>query len=125
MTDEVISTELREFIVKYLDSIAHLEILLLFRASPSIFWTVADTAKRLYTTEQQAAEVLERLHADKLISRHGSTFTYGDHDEQATQIIDRLADVYSRHLIPVTNLIHDKPRRIREFADAFKFKKGR
>jgi hypothetical protein len=40
-------------------------------------------------------------------------------------MIARLADVYARHLIPVTNLIHSKPRRIREFADAFKLRKDR
>ncbi len=44
---------------------------------------------------------------------------------EARQKVDRLASVYSRHLIPVTNMIHAKPRRIREFADAFKFRKDR
>ena len=34
-----------------------------------------------------------------------------------------LAEHYKRHLIPITNLIHAKPRRIRQFADAFKLKK--
>jgi hypothetical protein len=31
----------------------------------------------------------------------------------------------SRHLIPITNMIHGKPRRIREFSDAFKFRRDR
>jgi hypothetical protein len=40
-------------------------------------------------------------------------------------MVDRLADAYARHLIPVTNLIHGKPRRLREFSDAFKIRKDR
>jgi hypothetical protein len=40
-------------------------------------------------------------------------------------VVDRLADAYARHLIPITNLIHDKQRRIREFADAFRIRTGR
>jgi hypothetical protein len=40
-------------------------------------------------------------------------------------MIDRLAESYAKQLIPITNLIHGKPRRIRQFADAFKFRKDR
>lgn len=39
------------------------------------------------------------------------------------QTVDRVAVLYSMYLIPVTNLIHAKPRtRVQEFADAFKLK---
>ena len=40
-------------------------------------------------------------------------------------MVDRTAETYRRQLIAVTNMIHAKPRRIRQFADAFKFKKDR
>ena len=36
----------------------------------------------------------------------------------------RVAELYARYLIPVTQLIHAKPlTRVQEFADAFKLKK--
>jgi hypothetical protein len=39
-------------------------------------------------------------------------------------MVDRLAELYSKYLIPVTHLIHSKPQtRVREFADAFKLRK--
>jgi hypothetical protein len=44
---------------------------------------------------------------------------------EEARMVDRLADAYAKHLIPVTNMIHAKPRRIREFADAFRFRKDR
>jgi hypothetical protein len=40
-------------------------------------------------------------------------------------MVERLAGSYANHLIQVTNLIHGKPRRLREFADAFKLRKDR
>jgi hypothetical protein len=38
-------------------------------------------------------------------------------------IVERLAVLYARYLIPVTNIIHSSPRTIRAFADAFKLRK--
>jgi hypothetical protein len=123
MNENVLSSELRAFILKYLDSIAHLEVLLLVRASPDIQWDVATTAKRLYTSEAQASQVLDRLCADRLLTRSDNAFTYGNLDPKMAQTIDDLANAYARHLIPVTNLIHDKSRRIQEFSNAFRFKR--
>jgi len=39
-------------------------------------------------------------------------------------MVDRIADVYSKYLIPVTNLIHSKPEnKVQKFADAFNLRK--
>jgi len=39
-------------------------------------------------------------------------------------MLERTAEAYAKHLVPVTNLIHSKPKpRIQEFADAFRFRK--
>jgi hypothetical protein len=40
-------------------------------------------------------------------------------------MVDRLAETYSRALIPVTNIIHNNPLRLRKFADAFRFRKDK
>ena len=45
--------------------------------------------------------------------------------DMEAKLVARLSEVYRRHLIPITNLIHSKPRRIREFAEAFKLRKDR
>jgi hypothetical protein len=125
MTDDPIPADLRDFILRYIDSVAHLEALLLLRANPEISWDVPTTARRLYTTEQQAGEVLDRLCADGLLQCENRIYRYQGQSAEHRTMTDRLADAHSRHLIPITNMIHAKPRRIREFADAFKFRKGR
>ena len=125
MTDEPIPADLRDFILRYIDSVAHLEALLLLRANAQAPWDIATTARRLYTTEQQAGDVLDRLCADGLLHRESGIYRYDGQATEHSAMIDRLADAHARQLIPITNLIHSKPRRIREFADAFKFRKGR
>src|SRR5512145_1007592 len=124
MTDEPVPDDVRDFIQRHIDSVAQLEALLLLRANPNQDWTAAGTARRLYATEQEIAEALARLCADGFLGCKADVYRYECAPEQQ-QKVDRLASVYSRHLIPVTNMIHAKPRRIREFADAFKFRKDR
>ena len=125
MTDESIPADLREFILRFIDSVAHLEALLLLRANPQTSWDVPTVAKRLYTSEEQASEVLAQLCVEGLISRESDLYRYAGQPAESLAMIDRLAQYYSKQLIPITNLIHGKPRRIRQFADAFKFRKDR
>jgi hypothetical protein len=125
MADDSIPADLREFILRYIDSVAQLEALLLLRANSQTSWDVATTARRLYTTENQAGEVLAQLCVDGLLTCENDLYRYDRQSQENLAMIDRLAEAYARHLIPITNMIHGKPRRIRQFADAFKFRKGR
>jgi hypothetical protein len=124
MTDELVPDDVRDFIQRHIDSVAQLEALLLLRANPGEGWNAARTAKRLYATEQEIAEVLARLCAHAFLSCKDGIYRY-ECAPEVRQKVDRVASAYARHLIPVTNMIHAKPRRIREFADAFKFRKDR
>jgi hypothetical protein len=121
MTADPVPDDIRDFIQKHIDSIAQLEALLLLRGSPEVGWDTAKAAARLYTSEQEASAVLERLSADGFLTVENGVYRYQCNGQQ--HFVDRLAGLYARHLISVTNLIHAKPRRIREFADAFKLKK--
>lgn len=125
MADEVIPEDLRDFITRYIDSIAQLEALLLLRSNPDERWDIPATARRLYTSEQEAREVLTRLCDNDLVTCEKEIYRYGAGNAELTPMVDRLAEVYARQLIPVTKMIHAKPARIRQFADAFKFRKDR
>jgi hypothetical protein len=120
--DDVIPGDVRDFILRHIDSVAQLEALLLLRANSNENWDAARAAARLYTSEEQINAVLAQLCADGLLSQKDDVYRY-ESSAEAKTTVDRLADVYRRHLIPVTNVIHTKPRRIREFANAFKFRK--
>ena len=125
MADEIIPGDLRDFIGRYIDSIGQLEALLLLRAHPQEGWDARRTAARLYASEAEVVEFLARLCADGLLSCNDAIYRFAPATPELRDMLDRLAAAYARHLIPVTNMIHSKPRRIREFADAFKFRKDR
>ncbi len=125
MADDLIPLEVREFIQTYIESIADLEALLLLARTSGTKWTAASVAKQLYVEEALAAEVLERLCAGRLTQCEDGNFWFNDGPGGQRAIVERLADLYSSHLIPVTNLVHSKPSGARAFAAAFKFRKDR
>jgi Mn-dependent DtxR family transcriptional regulator len=125
MTDDVVASDIRDFLLAHIDSIAQLEALLLLRANPSEPWDAARAARRLYVSERESHEALARLYADGLLSQSEGGFRYTGVAAETARMVDRLAEAYAAHLIPITNIIHQKPGRIREFADAFKFKSKR
>jgi hypothetical protein len=127
MADDVIPADVREFLLARIDSIAQLEALLLLHGAPDAIWSVAEVAKRLYIGEQETGAVLARLAADALAAAVQADlpgYVYRPASPALAQDVDRVAETYRTHLVPVTNLIHGKARtRVREFADAFRLRK--
>jgi hypothetical protein len=127
MTREFIPDDIAQFIVEKIDSVAQLEALLLLRSCPEEKWSVRALSRRLYITEKETADVLAHLQIHGLaINKTGEPllYQYQPSSIELQQKVDRLAEIYARHLLPITNLIHSKPKtRVQEFADAFKFRK--
>lgn len=119
-----IPPDIQEFVLRHIDSIAHMEALLMLWRDPSQAWQHEAVAARLYIRPADAASVLERLAALGLVRKEAGAYRYGGTTAQSDEMVGRLAGLYASHLIPVTNLIHAKREsRIREFADAFKLRK--
>ena len=127
MIGSFIPDDVARFIVEKLDSVAQLEALLLLRRSPEGQWSVQALASRLYIEEKQTVELLTDLCAKGLATATASAprqYRYQPSSTELREIVDRLDEMYSKHLVPITNLIHSKPKpRVQEFADAFKFRK--
>lgn len=127
MTDiNNLSDELRRFIHS-IESVPHLEAMLLLRQGPTQVWDEDALAKRLYLSPQNAAKMLLDLCAYGIcvLGSAGSGFRYAPSNDLGA-LIDQLAIYYASHLIEVTNVIHARNgtgRRTHLFADAFKFKK--
>jgi hypothetical protein len=121
---ESIPDDLVDFLSRYVDSVTELEALLLLRRDPAERWDAPKAAARLYTTEQEAATVLARLQQRAFLAYEGGAFWFDCKDAELEGRVSRLAELYRTHLIPITKLIHAKPQRIREFADAFRFRQG-
>jgi transcription initiation factor IIE alpha subunit len=130
MAEDLIPDDVERFIVDRIDSVAELEGLLLFRGNPETEWTGEMLAQRLYTNREQAENVLSRLDEQGLLASvmkgDSPAYRYRPGSPELAKIVERVAEVYSKYLIPVTNLIHSKPQsKVQQFADAFKLRKGR
>jgi len=125
--NSIIPEDVAQFILQHIDSVAEMEAILLLRENPAQEWTVEELAKRLYTSKEQTAGVVASLCAHGIfvaILTGPPRYRYEPKSNELNQMIDRVAEVYSKHLVPVTNLIHSKPAtRVQEFADAFKLRK--
>lgn len=115
--------DVADFVTRHIESVAQLEAILLLRADPAEGWTAELLSQRLYISEAVGAAVLASLVDCGIAQRDGSSFGYRPNSDHMAKRMDRLAQFYSQQLIPITNLIHSKPRRIQQFADAFKFRK--
>jgi len=125
MADELIPLEVREFVLTYIQSIAQLEALLLLKSKPDVVWNCANVASQLYIDEGQAKEVLDRLCEDGLVSCDADTYRFNSDAPDIGAMVERLATLYRKHLIPVTNLVHSRPSGAQAFAAAFKLRKDR
>jgi hypothetical protein len=123
--DEPVSPPLRAFLLDHIDSVAQLEALLLLRREAKPL-PVAQIARALYVTEANAAEELAALAArGLLIAGEDGMWRYEPAAPETAALIDELAATYARALIPVTNIVHGNPLRLRRFADAFRFRKDK
>ena len=123
MAGDSIPDDVREFVLKYVDSIVELEALLLLRRENMVSWNTATLAERLYISQDVASGVLGRLHGDGFLAADRGNYRYDCATPQLAALTDRTAHVYARQLIPMTHLIHSRTSRIREFANAFKLRK--
>lgn len=110
---------LRAFLLEHIDSVAQLEALLLLRRAGKPL-PAATVAAALYVPEPAAAAELATLQARGLVTVEADGWRY-----LADPMVDLLAETYARALIPVTNIVHGNPLRLRRFADAFKFRKDK
>jgi predicted ArsR family transcriptional regulator len=121
--------EVYSFVLDQVETVPHLEALLLLWNSRPQPWTAENLAKRLYVS----AEFVKLLLQD-LVRRHlivcvqGSPKGYRYESVSAAQdeLMSSLDSTYRRETVRISTMIHSKPSSsVREFARAFRFVKER
>jgi hypothetical protein len=127
MDSAPIPNDIERFLLRHIDSIAQLEALLLFRNESPADWSIDNLAKRLYINEKQTVEIVNELCSSGFVavkSEKPRRYQYQPRSLELGQMIDRVVEVYTRHLVAVTEIIHSKPKnRVQKFADAFRLRK--
>jgi hypothetical protein len=120
------SGEVDRFIAEQIDTVPHLEALLLLWNSRPKAWTVSEMAHALYVHPELAHNILQELLLKNLIQETGTggnSYAYQSSDTRDGFMM-QLDMTYRRDLIRVTRMIHAKaPSALSEFARAFRFTK--
>lgn len=121
--------EVDQFLIDFIDSIPHLESLLLLWNDRPHPWTVERVAARLYVEPDAARRILQDLAREALIEPvpgSAEQYRYQPGSDQEEHLIAAVDATYRRELLRVTTMIHSKgPSAVRAFARAFRFKKER
>ena len=127
MAEFRIPEDVARFVLEQIDSVAQLEALLLLRNDRDKDWNAPALSARLYIGEEETAHVLALLRDRGFVRQSGDDPTVFRYDPVSPELgdkLERLAGIYAKHLVPVTNMIHSKPKpRIQEFADAFRIRR--
>jgi hypothetical protein len=119
--------EVDEFILEQIDTVPHLEALLLLWNSRPRQWSVEHMASALYVSPGVARNILQTLmRRGLLVGGRGTSEWYRYESSQRDSLIQAVEATYRRDLIRLSRMIHSKAAPgIREFAQAFRFTKDR
>lgn len=118
-----------EFILENIDSVPHLEALVLLWNSRPVGWTSEELASRLYIPAEKVTNLLADLVRMQLIAKSAgspSKFSYNPRSEDQDEMMRLVDSAYRRDLVRISTMIHSKTSpSVREFARAFRIKKER
>lgn len=118
-----LAEDLLRFIDQYIDTVPHLEALLLMRQSAPTAWNVDALAARIYVKPAVAKSILDDFVRHGLVRATAAGHAFNEEWDAQQQILPRLAEAYSKRLARVATLIHSRGSRpVRAFARAFQLK---
>ncbi len=120
------SKEVDRFILQEIETVPHLEALLLLWNSRPKEWTVEEMAGALYVAPGTAHSILQRLTRRGLLANPESSesYRYESVSSKRDCLIEAVEAAYRRDLVRISRMIHAAAApAIRDFAEAFRFKK--
>jgi len=118
-----------EFILENIDSVPHLEAIVLLWNSRPVAWSPEELASRLYVDPEKVRALLRDLIRLQLVAESpgsASKFSYFPGSQERDDLMQHLDAAYRRDLVRISTMIHSKASSaVREFARAFRLKKER
>jgi hypothetical protein len=117
------------FILAEIDSVPHLEaLLLLFNSRPKT-WSIDEMGQSIYVRNEVASKILESLVQRNLIAvtaQAPGVYFYSPDDDHRNQLLEDVDAVYRKEVVRISSMIHSKaPAGLRDFARAFRIKKDK
>ena len=118
-----------EYILEKIESVPHLEAVILLWNSRPVGWSAEELASRLYVSSERTAQILQDLIRQQFVQQSAATpprFSYLPRSEEQNDWMFRVDTAYRREIVRISTMLHSKASpSVREFARAFRFKKDR
>jgi predicted transcriptional regulator len=129
MTEPLRDPQVEHFIVEQIDSVPHLEALLLIWNSRPKIWSVNEIARSLYVGHDTAAKILNGLVQRNLIAAvrdSEDSYQYSPASAETDELLKAVDLTYRREVVRISSMIHSKASAgVRDFARAFRFTKDK
>jgi predicted transcriptional regulator len=126
---EISDEEVFRFILHQIDTVPHLEALLLLWRKRPLGFTESELSAQLFVDANTVSEIVKNLQRRELIAATADAsreYRYEAKSAYTDALMQALSDMYSRELISISKLIHSKTASAaQDFARAFKFTKDR
>lgn len=122
--EDRIPRNIDDFIMRYIRSVGHLEVLLFLMRYPERAWTAEEISLEMRTNVSYAEKQLSDL-SGLVVMRDDvpRRYQYDAVDEQH-ELVKKVDELYGSHRHALINAIYSKPiDTIRSFADSFRLKK--
>jgi hypothetical protein len=118
------TADVLRFIADRIDTVPHLEALLLVWESKNSGIGAEELAARIYVSLEASGQILKDLEQRKLVRAAAGEYLFDARWDTTGEFMARIAATYRRHLIRIATLIHAKASpSVREFARAFESNK--
>jgi Mn-dependent DtxR family transcriptional regulator len=122
--DAELSEETLRFLDQQIESLDHLEVLLLLVKEEARALEPLEVGSALGISPVRAARTLEELHGRGLIKREARAFRFGPTRARDAEAARRLASTYREERLAVIHAVSERAlRRLRKFADAFRLRR--
>ncbi|HXS78394.1 MAG TPA: hypothetical protein VN753_19600 [Terracidiphilus sp.] len=129
MPEQGPQTDVYEYILEKIDSVPHLEAIILLWNSRPVGWSSDELASRLYVPAERTSEILQDLIRQQLVQQTAGSpprFSYLPRNDEQNEWMIRVDTAYRREIVRISTMLHSKASpSVREFARAFRFKKDR
>lgn len=116
-------SEVERFILDEIDSVPHIEALLILWNSRPRSLPLEELSALLYLPEERTGQILEDLAQRNLAGADAGRWTYNPAHPR-DHLMEDVDRIWRRELVRVSNMIHSKASpAVREFARAFRLKK--
>ncbi len=123
MEENLHREEVDRFILEEIDSVPHLEALLLLWKRQPNQWSLQDMADALYIAPEAAESILLDLKQRGFAKLQSGRYSFHA-TGQRNELIAKVDATYRRELVRISTMIHAKPSAaVRAFARAFRFTK--